>query len=353
MSKQQRILREMAAQQDLESEQTAVLMQTAHQAYSKTLQGYFQSLFLLLIVGIFGLGYVLFAYPDLLFLKRSPRLTDRRIMTIYPASLHIKRDLPRFFQNYATATPDNLQARLAVKQVAAVRWVVVDSGRFNHKLQLHAWEHEDFIGQLPGESLDSFCGAGFSNRYYVQRQQQVAVPNVDARNRPDDLVYWCLLQSGQHDGIVRWNVTAEASLTRGMKGVAGVYTVNGQTRVRPSFLFLPIRDRKKNDQDTGLSTTVPFKMMKWLLNPGNAQYAQEDYEIELYNIIQEEADRWVLLNAACTVAERTPLDTSQRRLVTECHADSGTGNEEICCSIYDPQLGPYLPRSRRDDDDDD
>ena len=37
-------------------------------------------------------------------------------------------------------------------------------------------------------------------------------------------MYWCVMQSGQHDGFVRWNVTVGASLTRGMQGVAGVYT---------------------------------------------------------------------------------------------------------------------------------
>jgi hypothetical protein len=145
-------------------------------------------------------------------------------------------------------------------------------------------------------------------------------------------------------------------LTRGMQGVAGVYTdvETGQRRVRPSFLFLPIREpKKKNDhQDTELSTTVPFQMIKWLINPVNALYTQADYEKALYKFIAEEADRWVLLHAACTVSERSTFDATQRRVATECHDDViATAEEETCCAIYDPQLGPYLIRHRNDDDD--
>jgi hypothetical protein len=330
--------------------------------YSSAMRGYMYSLALLAIIGIFGFGYVMYEYPKLFFPQRSPRLTDRRIMTIYPADMPIKRDLPRFFQSYAIVTPENLPARRAVRQVAAVRRIATDSGRFNQKLKLQAWEHEDFTRQLPGHSLDSFCGAGFNNQYTYQQKQileseaSTGNVNVDDRTRPDDLMYWCILQSGQHDGFVRWNVTVEASLTRGMPGVVGVYTdlETGQRRVRPSFLFLPIRERKKkNDhEDTEMSTTVPFKMIKWLINPVNALYTQADYEIALYKFIEEEADRWVLLHAACTVSERSTLDTTQRRVVTECHDDDKTtGEDETCCAIYDPQLGPYLIRHRHDDDD--
>jgi hypothetical protein len=160
------------------------------------------------------------------------------------------------------------------------------------------------------------------------------------------------MQSGQHDGFVRWNVTVEASLTRGMQGVAGVYTdaVTGERKVRPSFLFLPIRAPKKDDQDTGLSTEVPFKIMNWLLDPANFQYTQEDYEKALYKFIKEEADRWVLLHAACKASERSTLDTTVRVVPSVTTAVQVTW--KTCCSIYDPQLQPYLPRQRHDDDED-
>jgi hypothetical protein len=358
ISKQQRLLRDMAAQNEAESEERAVLERYQNQAYASSMKNYMRSLFLLAVVGIIGFGYVMYAYPTLIFPQRSARLVDRRIMTIYPAALHIKRDLPRFFDSYAIVTPENLPARRAVRQVAAIRRIVVDSGRFNQKLKLQAWEHEDFTRQLPGKSLDSFCGAGFKNQYRLQQKQQQdqveASIDVDDRTRIDDLMYWCLMQSGQHDGFVRWNVTVEASLTRGMQGVAGVYTdaITGKLKVRPSFLFLPIRAPKKDDQDVGLSTEVPFKIMKWLLDPANFQYTQEDYEKALYKFIKEEADRWVLLHAACTGSERGTLDTTTRRVVSECHDSSATGDEETCCSIYDPQLRPYSPRVRHDDDED-
>jgi hypothetical protein len=64
-----------------------------------------------------------------------------------------------------------------------------------------------------------------------------------------------------------------------------------------------------------MSTEVPFKIMKLLLDPANAKYTQEDYEKALYKSIKEEADRWVLLHAACTVSERSTFDTTQRRAV--------------------------------------
>jgi hypothetical protein len=71
--------------------------------------------------------------------------------------------------------------------------------------------------------------------------------------------------------------------------------------------------------------------MKWLLDPANAKYTQEDYEKVLYKYIEEEADRWALLRAACTVSGRSTLDTTQRRVVSECHNDgSASGKEETC-----------------------
>jgi hypothetical protein len=37
-----------------------------------------------------------------------------------------------------------------------------------------------------------------------------------------------------------------------------------------------------------MSTEVPFKIMKLLLDPANAKYTQEDYEKALYKSIKEE-----------------------------------------------------------------
>jgi hypothetical protein len=96
ISKQQRLLRDMAAQHEAESEQRAVLERYQNQAYASSMKGYMRSLFLLAIVGIIGFGYVMYEHPTLIFPQRSARLVGRRIMTIYPAALHIKRDLPRF-----------------------------------------------------------------------------------------------------------------------------------------------------------------------------------------------------------------------------------------------------------------
>jgi hypothetical protein len=67
-----------------------------------------RSLVLLAIVGIIGFGYVMYAHPSLIVPQRSARLVDRRIMIICPAALHIKRDLPRFFDSYAIVTAENL-----------------------------------------------------------------------------------------------------------------------------------------------------------------------------------------------------------------------------------------------------
>jgi hypothetical protein len=98
----------MAAQNQAESEQRAVLERYQNEAYASSMKGYMRSLFLLAIVGIIGFGYVMYAHPSLIFPQRSARLVDRRLMIIYPAALHIKRDLPRFFDSYAIVTPENL-----------------------------------------------------------------------------------------------------------------------------------------------------------------------------------------------------------------------------------------------------
>jgi hypothetical protein len=213
------------------------------QAYGSTIKG------VLAIIGVVGFGYVMYAYPTLIFPQRSARLIDRRIMTICPSALHITRNLARIYDSYAISTSNHLPARRAVRQVAPIRRIAIDSGRFNQKLKLQAWEHEDCTRQLPGQALDSLCGAGFNRQFPMQQKQQQdqveqveASIDVDDRTRLDDLMYWCVMQTGQHDGFVRWNVRVEASLTRGMRGVAGVNTdtLTGERKVRPSFLFLPI-----------------------------------------------------------------------------------------------------------------
>ncbi len=92
--------------------------------------------------------------------------------------------------------------------------------------------------------------------------------------------------------------------------------------------------------------------MKLLLDPANAEYTQEDYEKALYKSIEEEADRWVLLHAACTVSERSTLDKTQSESSPSLTTTAVllVGKEETCCSVYDPQLRPYLPKLNHDDD---
>jgi hypothetical protein len=97
----------MAAQNEVQSKERAVLERHQNEACASSIKGYMRSLFLLAIIGIIGFGYMLYAHPTLIFTQRSARLVDRRIMTIYPVALHIKCNLPHFFDSYAIVTPEH------------------------------------------------------------------------------------------------------------------------------------------------------------------------------------------------------------------------------------------------------
>jgi len=356
VSKQQRLLRDMAAQQQLETARHSLLEHSQNQAYRHNCMSYMRILGLLAIIGCGGLYYLWLFHPASLWDTRV-KLVDRQLMTVYAPEINLRRDLPRFHGPYTIATAQNAPARAAVKKVAAARRIVTDADVYPQSIQLHAWEHSDFVRQLSTDTAkDRYCQAGFAvqyQRYTAAMEDAELVVVADAAARRDDLLYWCLLLSGQQDGFVRRNVTVEASLTRGMQGVAATYTMDNTPRVRPSFLLLPIRFPKKDAADVTWSTRMPLHIMQWLLSTGGQFESREEYqaayETFLYRVVQlENTDgRWFLLTAACTSSERTALDATQRRLTTECPAVNMTYNisenetNVTCCSIYDPKLLPY------------
>jgi hypothetical protein len=350
-TKQARVLRELRAESRRERRQMGALASHYESSLADLLLTYLKTILLVVVVGLLALLY--FA-PELLwkFLSRRAPLPSRRIMTIYPRSIHLDQSLPRFFQNYAIAKSSNRDARQAVRHVAALRRFATNPSRLQQKLTLTAWEHDDFNTQLPATNADGMCGEGFRDRY-----------DASPWYAQDALLTWCLLYSGHHDAYVSWNMTAEASLTRGIQGTIVQYV--GQSRMHPGLVYLPLQDRKAakvaaKTGDSGVqvtplpSTRLPPKMLHWLSNlPSDLSMDEVDfferYSSALYRYVTEENgdDRWVVLRAVCTIGERERHDTDYRRVATEC---TDTDNA-FCCSVYDPSLPAFVRHVTADDDD--
>ena len=351
LSKHQRMLRQMKAQRELEREQQAILGSFADGALKDQIVQHLKKLLLLVTVGVI----LLYAYaPDFLFkwlFRSKPKLADRSLMTVYPAELQVRKSLPLFFQAYAIARLGNEAARKAVKHVASLRHVATDPGKYKQKIYLHAWEHMDFVRQMKDQrKMNAYCGEGF-------REQYKGAPGLDSKKKRDDLLLWCLLANGHHDGYVKFETAhIRPKITREQKGVAIRYA--GRNRIHSdSFLLLPMHGVQdlKGKRKLPPSTMVAFAALEWLRT--NAPLSTEAYtklfEEFLYEWIEKEGENWEFLNAGCTMTERQLLAVKERLIATNCrHVTVGNEeNEEECCSFYDPNLKPILGTQSIETDD--
>jgi hypothetical protein len=122
-----------------------------------------------------------------------------------------------------------------------------------------------FHTQLPGQKLDNFFyGAGFKINVSTKAAAGIRWKHLLTMTTRLDV---CCMVSNAKRATMGCAVERDgrgASLTQGMQvSQVCMDAVTGERKVRPSFYFYsaPLKGR----QDTGLSTEVPFKIMKWLL----------------------------------------------------------------------------------------
>lgn len=356
-TKQAQMLRQMQANRRMEEAQNKIVADFQNSALSGLAIRYFQFLLLVMLIGI---GLLLYVSPSyfLRFYDTRKKLPLRNLVLLYPRDIEIKSKIPRLFRQYALKTDSNTAVVEALQHVAAIREIATDTGIFRQQMHLHAWEFHDFFSQLPTEeSQDNVCGRGFSSAYrnfeHLERAQT-------------DMILFCLLALGTHDGLLHWNTTIESSLTRGIKGVAA----HSEGRVHSSFLLLPILSQEQMDQQQRRqpgdppvppSTRLPVLVNSWLIETGNSlEKIPQDLDAYrnaigaiMYQIVQAEqkaSDSWVLLDAACTASMRTIKDAQYRRIATDCPNDGVN-----CCSYYDTSLPPFarfIPRRRIEKDGD-
>ena len=354
-------------EQDREEQQVLESLQE-HQArnLSQTISSLLRGLAAILIIGLAALYYI---SPDhvLRIVGRStlPQLPTRNLLLLFPEDAIVKRHLPRLFQNYALATPQNAPARAYLQQAAAIRNIATDRGlyRKQQSVQLHTWEvRDEFLRQLPTISQqDGVCGQGFAHAFAAY--EDVGDPALRAKAR-HDLIVFCMMSLGTHDGFVHWDTTVEASLTRGLKGLAAV----SDGMVHTDLLLLPIlsneqiQDKQKGRKNIEPSTLVAVRALYWLIQRGTTELPtsleayNRDFGVFLYGQIKQEGDAWVLLKSACTSEDADHLHSQYRRIATTCltpttnEATLESENNAGCCSHYDPSIKPFVHYRRRNED---
>jgi hypothetical protein len=379
--KQQRMLRQMQQQRQEEDTQMNTLKDLHHDALGDLRNSYLRTLGTIIVAGLAILLYV--SPKHFFFWKTGPQLPNRNLVLLYPEGVTVKRHLKRFFRNYALLTQENAQARTWLQHAHAVRNVATDRGaefRKSQSIHLHAIEiKEDFEAQLPTDvQKDRVCGKGFGQAY-----ANFGSVSAELRQRArHDLIVYCLLAWGTHDGYIHWNDTnnrtttkIQASLTRGLQGLAGKYV--DEDRIHTSVLLLPILSQDEIDQlqkggsqvEVQPSTQLPVPALAFLVRMGQQlqsgdieHMTVETYvrklETFLYRIIVTERERWVLLDVVCSPQTRARFDGEYRRIATTCSRKETTeskekDDEEDCCSYYDPTMKPFVKRRKRDDDEDD
>ena len=122
--------------------------------------------------------------PSFLF-NRTKAPPPLYLATVYPHDVVVERDLPRFFQTYSIATPQNKHARKAVIHVSNSR-NALKYGTGNLKVLLKAWDDSN-VNQLLERNV---CGRNFEVAYRASTSQ-----------RQDDLLMWCLLATRIVEGF--------------------------------------------------------------------------------------------------------------------------------------------------------
>ena len=369
-------------------------------------QASIQKFYLALIMNIMlvFMGGIVYWKPEFMFhnLARSHERGEaklqwppRHLAILYPPETRPQTDLPYFFQQYAIATPENQHTREAIRKLMGVR------NRLKpFQVYVTAWEREAMVADYP---MDEYCGAGFNAAYQHSLKQQHGIRHTE------DLLVWCLLHTYQNDGFVQWNATLERSPMGAsrhnpsfhynaedtLKGIVPAYP--GQNRVHPSFLWLPKKretvtvsvdsdgktigsDSESNADAVGTDITaktktkttfdmnsqIPAKILPWLIHKAPTipieDYARASEEF-LFQLVQEEREHWMILDAVCDMAQgkdpamyQQQLDstdsinrsTYENRRIMGRDCFGGDANSDVvqCCTVYMPEGDDTMTRQR-------
>ena len=340
-SQQQRMLRQMKAQRELEQQQAEVVEAVTGNALSDQMLKLGRTLLIVLVVGA---GILYYVSPGLVkkWLKQKPQLPTRSLISVYPDYVDIRRDLPRFFHEYSLATPENLPTRQAIRHVASLRKMATNPGsKYAQKIFLWPWEMNRFRNQLPNvDAIDPYCGKGTDALY---------------RHRPElrqEIVLWCLLKSGHDHGFVQFDVQqVYGSIARGVKGVAVRYDGYPNRAMINSIFLVPFHSPEalKKGKELPPSTQVTTRTMSWLRQ--NAPLINDKDELRVameeflyFAISQEEEDKWHWMQAACTREERQARD-GEPRVASMCTAEQEADGAD-CCVIFDPNFRSFYGRAK-------
>jgi hypothetical protein len=344
MTKQQRMLVQMKAQQKMEREQQAAEETQTNGALSSLLVKYVQAMSLVLLMA----GVLLYTYaPGLVhkWFSRKPRLPTRSLLSVYPPHVALRRDLPRFFNQYSLATADNLATRQAVQHAQVLRQGATQAGSiYQQTIHVWPWELAQFRRQFSPQQvpMDAYCGAGteaiFTNRPELR----------------EEILIWCLLATGHDDGMLRFGVQrVHGSVARGLQGVAVRYDGQPQRVHSASLLLLPLLDPVSlaEGKEMAPSTKVALHAMSWLRQNAaliaNVDELVQGLEEYLYFVIRKEDDAsWHWMQAACTTEERQAhVEAGDLRVATLCtEVQEAEGAD--CCVVYDPHWHTFFGRSK-------
>lgn len=189
---------------------------------------------------------------------------------MYPEDISPRRDLVPVVSNYAICTPENLPTRNAVRYVIQQREMLKSRAI---KIVLYPLEQD--------QAAVSFCGGeGFQEKFLHS-------PHFLRR----DLYLWCLLNASRTQGILEYGVNFHKPL-RVYQNMAVRRHGSPEQQILSSFLV------------SASDSTVPFKMLDWILLQGGDVWNETEYrqrmEQRLFQIIEDNnGEKWILLEALC------------------------------------------------------
>lgn len=243
------------------------------------------------------------AYPTFLF------------ATQYPKDVILERDLPRFFQTYSIATPENEIARKAVEKISRSRFHLKRRAGIITSI-LKVWD-ESNIQLLLNRGL---CGPDFEKAY-----------NLGSEVRRNDLLMWCLLATRIAEGYFMDSVEMIDSALfvtrkRGMVVRKPAGSVPGGDALSTSYYLHP-------RTNTTSVSWIPAKALAWITaNPeerlGSPREARDLFRRYLNELVinQGNEEDYLVLDEVCQ-DDRPP-----RAIAIDCPV----GEDRDCCYFVLP-----------------
>lgn len=256
--------------------------------------------------------------PAFLF-RRKKAPPPLYMATIHPPNVVMDRDLPRFFQTYSIATPNNKDARNAAVRVVRNRQAL-NNGTGRLKVVLKAWDATT-INQLVERDI---CGQRFSSAYL----------DMATNERQSDLVMWCLLTTRITEGFFQESVEmlGNAFLLNQKRGIV-VRKSDG--RISNAFYLHP----RLPGEMTSDTAPLPMHILSWLLdNPesalSNPIFSLQD-KIAEYIFAEEHRDRYMYLDEVCQDSQ--PSRAIARQCLQQKHPLSHEDSQQACCYFVVPE----------------